>query len=105
MLFHLGAFHRFLCTAAVSAGPMDAGIIKNFKGNYCKLLIKCALDLDMQGVADHYKVNQLQSMRMLTRVWEGVSESAIKNCWRHTGILPEDNYQEEPQDAFARARL
>ncbi|CCO35660.1 Tigger transposable element-derived protein 6 OS=Homo sapiens GN=TIGD6 PE=2 SV=2 [Rhizoctonia solani AG-1 IB] len=84
--------------------PMDAGIIKSFKTNYRKLLNEHALDLDARGVANPYRVNQLESMQMLTCAWDGVLETTIQNCWRHTGILPKDD-SEELEDMFAHARL
>ena len=85
--------------------PMDAGIIKSFKSNYRRLLNEHAINLDTKGVANPYKVNQLQSMRMLTRAWEEVSETTIQNCWRHTGILPERDTEDELRAMFSRAKL
>ncbi|KAF8669472.1 CENP-B ARS binding protein-like protein [Rhizoctonia solani] len=85
--------------------PMDAGIIRNFKGIYRKLLNERALDLDLQGVADPYKVNQRESMHLLTRAWNEVSDTTIKNCWRHTGILPPEDPERELRDMFTQARL
>ncbi|KAF8686072.1 DDE protein [Rhizoctonia solani] len=85
--------------------PMDAGIICNFKGIYRKLLNKRALDLDLQGVADPYKVNQRESMHLLTRAWNKVSDTTIKNCWRHTGILPPEDPERELRNMFTQARL
>jgi hypothetical protein len=70
--------------------PMDAGIIRTFKSNYRRLLSQNALDLDAQGVADPYKINQLDGMRLAQRAWEGVSAPTIQNCWRHTGICPDE---------------
>ncbi|KDN46325.1 hypothetical protein RSAG8_04269, partial [Rhizoctonia solani AG-8 WAC10335] len=85
--------------------PMDAGIIRNFKGIYRRLLNERALDLDLQGVVNPYKVNQLESMRLLTRAWDQVSDTTIKNCWRHTGILPPEDPEHELRAMFAQARL
>lgn len=85
--------------------PMDAGIIKSFKTKYRKMLNDHALNLDAQGVDNPYKVNQLQSMKMLTRAWDEVSPETIQNCWRHTGILPEVDSAEELRAMFSRARL
>jgi hypothetical protein len=41
------------------------------------------------------KVNQLQAMRMITRGWTQLSDNTIRNCWRHTGILPELDPEDE----------
>ncbi|KAB5591184.1 Tigger transposable element-derived protein 6 [Ceratobasidium theobromae] len=69
--------------------PMDAGIIRNFKGHYRQLLTRHALDLDAQGVANPYKVDQLQAMRLADCAWQAVSATTIQNCWHHTGICPD----------------
>ncbi|EUC55756.1 tigger transposable element-derived protein [Rhizoctonia solani AG-3 Rhs1AP] len=85
--------------------PMDAGIIQSFKSAYQRLLNEHAINLDTQGVADPFKVNQLQSMRMLTTAWNKVSVETITNCWRHTRIIPEGNTVDEGQAVFSQARL
>lgn len=74
---------------------MDAGIIRTFKANYRRLLTQHALDLDGQGVANPYHVNQLDAMRLADHAWRAVSPTTIVNCWRHTGICPEDRSLEE----------
>jgi hypothetical protein len=69
--------------------PMDAGIIRTFKSNYRRLHSKFVLDRDAAGLANPYKVNQLDAMRLSQNAWDEVSALTIQNCWRHTGILPE----------------
>ncbi|KAF8760031.1 DDE protein [Rhizoctonia solani] len=85
--------------------PMDAGIICNFKGIYRKLLNKRALDLDLQGVADPYKVNQRKSMHLLTCAWNKVSNTTIKNCCVTLGFCPRRTPSVKLCDMFTQARL
>ncbi|KAF8685561.1 CENP-B ARS binding protein-like protein [Rhizoctonia solani] len=68
--------------------PMDAGIIRNFKSNYRRLHTKFVLDREAAGTLNPYKVHQLDAMRLSQQAWDEVSASSIRNCWRHTGILP-----------------
>ncbi|KAF8704350.1 DDE superfamily endonuclease, partial [Rhizoctonia solani] len=67
---------------------MDAGIIRNFKSNYRRLHTKFVLDREAAGTLNPYKVHQLDAMRLSQQAWDEVSASSIRNCWRHTGILP-----------------
>ncbi|KAF8667478.1 DDE superfamily endonuclease [Rhizoctonia solani] len=68
--------------------PMDAGIIRNFKSNYCWLHTKFVLDCEAAGTLNPYKVHQLDAMHLSQQAWDKVSASSIQNCWQHTGILP-----------------
>ncbi|QRW22215.1 tigger transposable element-derived protein 6 [Rhizoctonia solani] len=68
--------------------PMDAGIIRNFKSNYCWLHTKFVLDCKAAGTLNPYKVHQLDTMHLSQQAWDKVSASSIWNCWQHTGILP-----------------
>ena len=48
---------------------------------------------------DIFAINQLEAMHLLEEAWEGIKQSTIVNCWRHTGILPSND--EEPSSSRA----
>ncbi|THU93936.1 DDE-domain-containing protein [Dendrothele bispora CBS 962.96] len=79
--------------------PCDAGIIWCLKAHYRTLLYRRALELEEQGEADIYDIDLLTAMRLLHEAWnEGVSAETIRNCWRHTGISPDDSDDWEDVD-------
>ncbi|KAG2193447.1 hypothetical protein INT46_011083 [Mucor plumbeus] len=43
----------------------------------------------MKKLISDFHVSQLHAMQWIKAAWEKVSADAIKNCWLHTGILPE----------------
>lgn len=67
---------------------MDAGIIRCFKSNYRKRFIRLALDRDDAGFDNIYKIDQQEAMQLAAEAWNAVSPATIRNCWRHTGIVP-----------------
>ena len=46
-----------------------------------------------KSTKDIYKVDVLQAMHWCRDAWESVMQSTIANCWKHTGIIPEDLYE------------
>ena len=66
--------------------PMDAGIIRNFKLYYHRLLtnhfMEC-LDND-QPMA----INVRFALRFISQAWGFVKPQTIVNCWRHVQIMP-----------------
>lgn len=59
--------------------PMDLGIIRNFKWNYRKLLLKkIIIDLDMQ-----HNITLLDAMDLLEKAWQKISCNTISNCFQH----------------------
>jgi len=70
---------------------LDAGIIRNFKAHYRKMLIMRAIDRYDNDITltSIYNINQLEVMRMADLAWHKVDISTIHNCWSHAGILPE----------------
>ena len=66
--------------------PLDAGIIRCFKGHYRRRFCKNALERDELGEADIYNINLLQVLQMATAAWDDVTSKTIKNCWKHAGI-------------------
>lgn len=84
--------------------PMDAGIIRTFKAKYKALFTRFAIDRDSMGVADPYKIDQLQAMHLASCAWDAVSAETIQSCWRHTGICPSVD-MEDLKARFLQARL
>ncbi|CAO0795924.1 unnamed protein product [Mucor circinelloides] len=90
--------------------PLDAGIIANFKYWYRKLQYKYVAikhshtekEIDDNadgGDSEHAKekaepffwIDQLQAMKWILFAWNKVSEgNTIANCWRHTGLLEQE---------------
>nr|CCA18001.1 hypothetical protein TRIADDRAFT_5525 [Albugo laibachii Nc14] len=80
--------------------PMDADVIACLKA-YFHLRQGChavdvadsVIDDEEKSTKDIYKVDVLQAMHWCRDVWESVTQSTIANCWKHTGIIPEDQYE------------
>lgn len=75
--------------------PMDAGIIKNFKHYYRKMLV-----VDYMNSLDQTKafvVNLKKAILILHEAWEDVKEETIKNCFKKVAIIPnlQGSYTEE----------
>ncbi|CAG8515502.1 24526_t:CDS:2 [Gigaspora rosea] len=71
--------------------PMDAGIINAFKAHYKHLYIKQVIHDFDRGVEEPSKIDILQAIRLVKAAWEAISTETLKNCWRHTGILPQQH--------------
>lgn len=73
--------------------PMDAGIINSFKVIYKCLyllyLIECFEDQHPADASSLHKINIRQAINFISDAWDEVSKTTIVNCWRHTGILPD----------------
>ena len=66
--------------------PMDAGIISAFKAHYRRYL--CRFHVDAIDAGHTPKVEVSDAIRWTKLSWDEVTESSIKNCFCHTGILP-----------------
>ena len=76
--------------------PLDAGIIAAFKKHYRAKQYSLALLESEMGGTDIYKVDILTAMRYCQQIWKDLSETTIRNCWRHTGLVDwEEAAQEE----------
>ncbi|CAF0753425.1 unnamed protein product [Brachionus calyciflorus] len=72
-------------TAIIQA--LDAGVIKTFKLNYRKLLVKHWIRLFESN--ESFKPIDLKTyIDFLDEAWSSVSDLTIKRCWRHADILP-----------------
>lgn len=69
--------------------PLDAGCIAAFKLRYRSFQLERALDLSEEGVTAIYKLDILTAMRAVKKIWSDISSTSIKNCWRHTNIVPQ----------------
>lgn len=49
-----------------------------------------SLNREDAGEDDIFVVNQLEAMRLLNSAWDAVTPTTIQNCWRKTGILPQN---------------
>ena len=67
--------------------PMDAGIIKNLKHHYWRLLVKrriSCIDSDQECT-----IALLGAVQWLKTSWQQVTSDTVKNCYRHVGFQPE----------------
>ncbi len=73
--------------------PLDLGIIKDFKVQYCTLLLKYIVaKMDEYNSASEVvkSVNILVAIRWVAQAWEKVKASTIQKCFRRAGILNDD---------------
>jgi hypothetical protein len=89
--------HFFQPNLTSHVQPCDAGIIRCLKAHYRRFLCLRALELEEAGEQDIYEIDVLSSMRLLEQAWNEVTPETIKNCWKHTGICP-DNANEQWED-------
>ncbi|KDQ32381.1 hypothetical protein PLEOSDRAFT_154560 [Pleurotus ostreatus PC15] len=70
--------------------PDDQGIIRCFKAHYRSRFTNRAIDrYDSDvSIADIYKIDQLEAMRIADAAWNDVDASTIRNCWAKAGIIP-----------------
>jgi hypothetical protein len=71
--------------------PNDQGIIWCFKAHYHARYIQRAISRYDEGItpSEIYDINQLKAMRLADAAWRNVDATAIRNCWKKAGILPE----------------
>ena len=92
--------------------PLDAGIIKNFKVHYCKVLFTHVLAKinNSNGVICTAteitkSVDVLTAIEQTNIAWDAVKPVTIINCFRHCGVRAEEvvNVEEEEleEDPFA----
>lgn len=67
--------------------PMDQGIIHCIKHDVLREKMLHALDYLGEDVADPYKVDLLMAMLWCERAWENISQTTIRNCWLHSGLI------------------
>lgn len=52
--------------------------------------MESALDLIDENVKSIYNIDILTAAIWIIRVWNELSANVIQKCWRHTGILQEE---------------
>ncbi len=71
--------------------PLDAGIIKAFKGYYRKLMVKQLLAIINSGVEiDSKSISLLDAVFMIYSAWNEVKVSTIQNCFSKCGFIIND---------------
>ena len=82
--------------------PLDAGIIKNFKCLYRKLLIKhviANIDSDSSTTASDIAqtINLLKAIEWVKQAWDRVESSTVINCFASCSVVSaDDNETEDP---------
>lgn len=69
--------------------PCDAGIIRNFKVYYRKILVARWIHELNEG-QEMRKINVKEAIEIVADAWDNVKSETIKNCWHHTKILPSE---------------
>ena len=84
--------------------PLDAGIIRSFKAKYRAQLNMFLLDCKEEKRPE--KVDLHQVVTVVRHAWDGVTEQCVRNCWKHTQILPADGESESglPEEAIQPLR-
>ena len=71
--------------------PLDAGIIKNFKVCYRKLIVKHALakikDTPHTASEITKSIDVLMAIRWIKHAWDSVRSNTITNCFKHCGFF------------------
>ena len=87
--------------------PLDAGIIKNFKVHYRRLLVKHTLakiNDDSGEVVNASSicksVDVLLAIRWIKEAWAAVSPNTIINCFRRYGAIPRISSENDSEDPF-----
>jgi hypothetical protein len=70
--------------------PMDAGIIRTLKAHYKKSILAHSLDREQDGERDIFALDMLEAIQFLQAAWDHLSPATIANCWKHTGIIPDN---------------
>ncbi|CAB4476174.1 unnamed protein product [Rhizophagus irregularis] len=72
-------------------------IIKSFKAQYRKLIVRNrieAYEISQELNKGVTPINICDAINFSKEAWDFVSQRTIVNCWRHTGILPQDEIDE-----------
>lgn len=70
--------------------PMDAGIIRNFKLKYRKSLLSHYVG-QIDAVGKFQPISMKEALYLVKDSWDVVSQDTIRNCFQHTGILPQSS--------------
>jgi hypothetical protein len=77
--------------------PCDAGIIKNFKNHYKKLL--------MQSLIEQYETTKRfvypdvkSAIYKIVNAWSKVTSDTIRHCWDHVDIYKKDEVEIENEE-------
>lgn len=77
--------------------PLDAGIINAFKAHYKKRFLNRAYrrsECTNTPLSQIYKIDILTAMRLAKFAWHSITAETIRNCWKHTGIIFQDDHVE-----------
>jgi hypothetical protein len=81
--------------------PLDGGVIKAFKGNYRRLMIKRLLAIINSGEKiTSNSISLLDTVFMIQSAWNDVKQSTIQNCFRKCGFESNnlDVFSEDTED-------
>ncbi|XP_055910506.1 tigger transposable element-derived protein 6-like [Eupeodes corollae] len=69
--------------------PMDQGIIRSLKEHYRKLQ-KLNIIRNIENQDGSHVISLLDAILLISRAWERVSMTTIKNCFKHGGFIPQE---------------
>ncbi|EXX50728.1 Pdc2p [Rhizophagus irregularis DAOM 197198w] len=93
--------HFLLPNTTAHLQPCDAGIINSFKAQYQKLLVRNrikAYEISQELRKETVPLNIYDAINFSKNAWNSVSQQTIFNCWKHTGILSQDEMDGEIED-------
>lgn len=64
---------------------MDQGIIACVKRAILNRKVRFALQCICSGVKSPYQVGLLRAVTWCEQAWDSVTETTIRNCWKHAG--------------------
>ncbi|XP_033755738.1 tigger transposable element-derived protein 6-like [Pecten maximus] len=70
--------------------PLDAGIIQSFKARYRKYQLNRLVDCIDRKESATVLLNT--AIRYVKMAWDEVSTETIKNCWKHSGLVPRSDH-------------
>ena len=78
----------YFITVITTHNSVKTTVIPSLKCNFRKLVLLRMIEcIDKKEV---YSVNLLDAVRFVHKAWERITEKAIRNCFRHAGIIQED---------------
>ena len=80
-----------------SLQPLDSGIIKNFKSFYRQSQLNRYVEMADDNLTPDISLKEAIIFSKIA--WDSVSETTIRNCWRHTGLLSLTEGEDSEGDA------
>ena len=75
---------------------IDAGIIRSMKSQFRKRQVENTLtQIQKRVTTDVYEIDLKQTLKWMNQIWGNMDERIIYNCWYSTGLLIENEIEED----------